>query len=168
MSSKVLGDDLIGVFNEVVALLEKNLKYLEHVNLNPTTAKAYKKTITYLKRRTEKEIASILGIQKQKTRRTRNQSDPEMSDEEIRSLTGEQIKALSSTTVSRKFLEQLASVRFGVSTGALSVLRNRKALVDKLNTLVNHEGTHDAISRAIGSGENSPEPGTQRIRKTSG
>ena len=157
MRSKIPGDDPLGVFKEVVSLLEKNLKYLELVNLNPTTAKAYKKTVAYLKRRTEKEIASILGISKQKIRPTTKQSDPEMSDEEILSLTGEQIKpVLSSTTVSRKFLEHLASVRFGVSTGALSVLRNRDALVDKLNTLVDHEGTHDDISRAIGSGENSP------------
>ena len=157
MSSKIPGDDPLGVFKEVVSLLEKNLKYLELVNLNPTTAKAYKKTITYLKRRTDKEIASILGISKQKARPATKQSDPEMSDEEILSLTGEKIKAvLSSTTVSRKFLEQLASVRFGVSTGALSVLRNRNALVDKLKTLVGHEVTHDAILRAIGSGEHSP------------
>lgn len=156
MGLKTSGDDPAGAFHEVISLLQKNLKYLELLDLDPVTVKAYKKIIAYLKRRTEKDIAGILGTPRKKPRTIASRSDPTMSDEEIGNLSGEQITALLySPTVSRKFLERLASIRFAVSTGALSALRSRDALVDKLNTLVSHEGTHDAISRAIGSDEDS-------------
>ena len=156
------------VFNAVISILERNLKYLKSVELDPTVAKAYRQTIVYLKSRSEEEISNLLKIPKQKTQQTMKETDPELSDGEIMNLTGEQIKGLvSSTAVSRKFLERLASKRFGVSTGALSALRNRSALVDKLNTLVGHEGTHDAIARAIGAGESSPTPAPSTSEKGS-
>jgi len=157
MKSKISPNDLTGVFNEVISLLEKNLKYIELLNWNPTAARAYKKTIAYLKRRSPEEIDSILGTSVRNERSTTRYSDPELTDAEITNLTGVDIKPLlSSPSVSRTFLERLASLRFGVTKGALSMLRSRHALVDKLNTLIDHEGTHAAISRAAGSGENGP------------
>ena len=153
----VLDKDPIEVFRDVTSILEKNCRYLESVELNPVTLSAYKKVIRYLKRRSGDEIRGILGIRKQRTRPKSHREDPRISDDEILRLPLEQINQfLASTDVSRKFLERLASVRFGVSTGALSTLHGRAALVDKLRTLVGHEGTHDAISRAIGSSGDTP------------
>ena len=148
---------LIEIFGEVISVLEKNGKYLEAIGLNPVTAGTYRKVVAYLKRRTDKEIVSIIGIRKPTKRPARKRSDPRMSDAEMHKLSREQIRGfLTSAEVSRKFLEQVASIRFGVSAGALSELRDRDALVNKLSTLVGHEGTHDAISRAIESSDNSP------------
>lgn len=144
------GDDPSDVFAEVLHLLESNLKYLERVGLSPPTAKAYRRTITFLKRRTESEITSIVRGSRRSASIATSRTGPDMSDEEIVALTGAQVEVLlSSRTVSRRFLERLASLRFGVSAGGLSTLRNRAALVDKLRTLLRNESTHDAISRTV-------------------
>lgn len=150
MRPRTHGDDPSDVFAEVLYLLERNLRYLESVGLSPSTAKAYRRTITFLKRRTDSEIASIVRGPKRGASMAASRTGPDMSDEEIVALSGAQIEVLlSSGRVSRRFLERLASLRFGVSVGGLSTLRNRDALVDKLRTLLRNESTHDAISRTV-------------------
>ncbi|MYD87020.1 MAG: hypothetical protein F4010_05015 [Cenarchaeum sp. SB0669_bin_11] len=138
----------IDAFAQVIRILERNLRYLESIGLEPATIEAYKKTISYLKRQTKEGIENIVGSRRGASTRVKRSMDPEMSDQELSVLPGDQVEALLSLPkLSRKFLERLATVRFGVSPGALSSLRSRNALVDKLHTLVSHERTHDAISR---------------------
>ena len=145
-------DDPISVYRDVVSILEKNLKYLVSVNLDSSTEQAYKRIIGYLKDREDNEIVGILGVRKSGGRRSKIAKDPQLSDEEISQLDGRDVlKIVSSNEVTRKFLERLAGVRFGVSVGALSALRNRTAVVEKLRVMVDHENTHDAISRVLKS-----------------
>ena len=145
-------DDPTVAFKEVIAILEKNGRYLEAVGLNPSTRTAYRKTVAYLKRLHVDEIAMILGAGRG-TRETRKRfSDPTMSDDELRNLSAEQIQNyISSKDISRSFLERMARLRFGMTAGALSVHGSRAALVDKVKTLLGHEGTHEAITRIIES-----------------
>lgn len=143
-------DDPNNIFQDIIIILEKNFKYLVSVNLDPTTAIAYKKIVRYLKHLNQEEIEEILGVRRKRTRSARKQKDPQMSDHEILRLSGNEIsEVLSTKPVTRKFLERLAVIRFGISAGALSALRNRDAVVEKLRIMVDHENTHDAISRVL-------------------
>ena len=140
------------IFKEVISILEKNGRYLDVVGLKPATRVAYRKTIAYLKRLHVDEIEMILGTKKRPQGRRKKFSDPEISDAELRNLSADQIRNYAfSNDVSRSFLERIARYRFGMTSGALSVHSNRSALVDKLNTLLGHERTHEAITRAIES-----------------
>jgi hypothetical protein len=71
---------------------------------------------------------------------------PNLSEQEIRAMPIEKILDLASNKeTSRKHLEQIASVRFGVPRGGLSALRSRDALGEKIRTLV--ESKRDARHR---------------------
>ncbi len=87
-------------------------------------------------------------------------ADPDLTDDQVVRLNGEQLKRhFEAENVSRKFLERIAALRFGMTRGALSTLRSRDALTEKLYKLLEHESTHEAISRAaLGKqGNNSTE-----------
>ena len=145
-------DDPTVAFKEVIAILEKNRRYLEAVGLNPSTRTAYRKTVAYLRRLPVDEISMIMGSRRGTRRAQRRTSDPTMSDDEFRNLSADQIRDyISSKDISRKFLERMARFRFGMTSGALSAHGSRAALVDKLDTMLAHEGTHEAIARVVGS-----------------
>lgn len=143
-------EDPTVAFKEVIAILEKNGRYLEGVGLDPTTRTAYRRTVAYLKRLHVDEISKILSSRKGTRGTQRRASDPTMSDDELRDLSADQIRDyISSKDISRNFLERMARLRFGMTAGALSAHGSRAALVDKLDTLLGHEGTHEAITRII-------------------
>lgn len=135
-------------FAEVLGLLEKNLRYLESLGVKETTTEDYRKVLAYLRTRSPSEVSKIFS--KDPIRRKPKVSlDPILTDEEISQLGPEQIrKFLVEETISRMFIERLAAARFGVTKGALSTLRSRNALTEKIQTLLSHEGTHEVISRA--------------------
>lgn len=144
---KELVEQLSG-YAEIVSLMEKNLRYLESLGLDEARLQDYRKVLSHLRTRSAADIGKILG-RKVGPKGKRAAVDPELRDEEIVRLKSDQIERyLKAKEVSRVFLERLASVRFGVTKGALSMLRNREALTDKIRTLLTDEGTHDAISRA--------------------
>jgi hypothetical protein len=135
-------------FSEVVTLLEKNLRYIEALGMDDATLQAYRKVVSHLRSRSPEEIGRIFGG-KVAAKRPPKYSDPDLTDEQIGRLNGEQIKRhLAAEKVSRAFLESIAALRFGVTRGTLSTLRSRDALTQKLLTLLEHESTHEAISRA--------------------
>lgn len=143
-------EDILSSFSEIISILEKNLKYIDSLGMGEETLRDYRKVILYLKGRSKEDIEIILGKQTSK-KKSPKEAEPQISDEELASLTAEQVKAeLLSSKWTRSLLERLASVRFGVTKGALSSLRSRDALIDKLLTLLAHEGTHESISRVVG------------------
>ncbi|NMQ06237.1 hypothetical protein E4Q08_13760 [Candidatus Accumulibacter phosphatis] len=148
-------------FAEVIELLDKNLRYLESLGFGEATTQDYRKILSYLRSRSSSEVAKILG--KNLTRRKpKGVPDPVLTDEEITQLRPEQIKKfLVDEKISRTFLEHLAALRFGVTKGALSTLRSRDALIEKVQTLLAHEGTHEAISRAA-SGQSGNVPSEEQ------
>lgn len=137
-------------FAEVVSLLEKNLRYVEALGMDEITLHDYRKIVSYLRSRSVDEIEKILGKNShRKSVKKEKIIEAVLDDEEIRLLKGADIKKyLASPDATRKFLERIASVRFGVTKGALSNLRSRDALVEKISTLLGHEDTHEAISRS--------------------
>ena len=166
MSEKQSLDDSTGAFREVVSILEKNGRYLEVMGLKPATKEAYRKTVAYLKRMNVDEIENVLRPKRRLQGKRTRFTDPDISDDELRNLSPEEIRKYTlSEDVSRKFLERIAKLRFGVTSGALSVHGSRAALVDKLNTLLGHEGTHQAITRAIASDTSTHEDSPSSERK---
>lgn len=150
MNEKQPADDSVAAFREVVSILEKNGRYLEVVGLKTTTREAYRKTVAYLKRMDVDEIENLLRGKKRDHGTRKRLLDPDVSDDEMRSLSPDRVRQFAeSEEVSRKFLERLAKLRFGMTSGAISVHGSRAALVEKINTLLGHEGTHQAITRAI-------------------
>lgn len=138
----------LDTFAEVVALLEKNLRYIEVLGIDDVTLQAYRKVLSHLRAKSPEEIGRILGG-KVPGKKPLKYIDPDLTEEQVARLSGEQIKQyLDAQNVSRKFLERIATIRFGMAKGALSALRSREALTEKLHTLLEHESTHEAISRA--------------------
>lgn len=147
-------------FAEIILLLEKNLRYIESLGMDVETLQDYRKVLSHLRTRSPDEIERIIGKQASRPIR-RGDAEPDLTDDEMSRLKGEQVKRfLDAPKISRAFLERLASVRFGVTKGALSTLRNREALVEKINTLLAHEGTHDVIARA---GLEQPDTGPRKF-----
>ena len=138
-------------FRDVIGILERNLKYLRSAGLDSSTASAYRKALTFLKRRSEPEVEAILSGRRHRTLAYQQDNESLMTANEISQLSTEDVAKLIDSTLPTDFLEQLAVVRFGMTHGSLSTLRNRSALIDKIKTSLNHEITHDAISRAISS-----------------
>ena len=128
--------------------------------MDDTTLQAYRKLVSHLRTRSPEEIGRILGGRAAAKKPSKN-SDPDLTDEQVERLKGEQIKRhLDAQKVSRAFLERVAALRFGVSRGALSTLRSRDALTEKLQTLLEHERTHEAISRAALGKQGSDQTGS--------
>lgn len=141
----------IGLFRDVVDILERNLSYLRATGLDASTARAYRKTLTFLKRRSDSEVAAILGGPRQHAPPDRRNDESSMATEQIAQLPLEEVAKLIDSAVSRALLEELAVVRFGMTPGSVSAFRSRTALIEKIKTAVNHEVTHEAISRTIAS-----------------
>lgn len=134
----------------IVVLLEKNLRYIETLGVAELILQDYRKVLAYLRTKSPTEIEHILGKKTSKQKKEKvGDEELNLTDEAIGRLSGEQIKEyLERQQIARAFLERVAAIRFGVTKGALSMLRSREALKEKIHTLLAHEGTHDAISRA--------------------
>lgn len=152
-------------YAEVLSLLEKNLRYIESLGIGEARLQDYRKILSHLRTKSPTDIGKILGNKAAKKRQKRDE-EPNLTDEEISRLKGEQIELhLDAQKLSRSFLERLASVRFGVTKGALSMLRSREALTDKIRTLLTHESTHEAISRAaLGQPDANPPNVGQKLK----
>lgn len=141
--------NILSNFGEIISLLEKNLKYIDSLGIDEQRVGDYRKVILYLKGLSTEEIGHILSKQSSK-KKSSKEEEPQITDEELVSMTCEQVKVeLLSPKLTRSVLERFASVRFGVTKGALSTLRSRDALREKLFTLIANEQAHEAISRAI-------------------
>jgi hypothetical protein len=148
-------------FRDVLTLLEKNHAYLSALGLDEATLNDYRRLIGYLKRRSPVEVDDLLRAAAVDARASKVPAE-DISDAIIAEWSHDEVQEnLCSPKLTRAFLERLASVRFGMTRGALSSLRSIDALRDKILTLLAHEGTHAAISRVA-----SAEGQSKRADKT--
>jgi hypothetical protein len=130
-----------------LAFLDDTSKYLKNAGSDIDLLHTVGRLVKYLRGKTSAEIHTILGSVKTQQPST-NISEEQETEEQISSLTADQLRQrLSDVKLSRKALERIAKIRFGVSIGALSTLRDKKSLHDKLLTLIANEGTHDSIAK---------------------
>lgn len=145
---KVDGDSLSLRYKNVIAVLEKNLKYLESVGLDSQVSQDYKRVLASLKAKSLVEVFSVLDKKNPKNTASKDAISA-MSGEDLAKLTLKEIRQkISSPDVSRSSIEKVASVRFGVSKSGLSSLKSKDALLEKIDNLLSNEGVHEIISRA--------------------
>jgi len=160
-------DDLVKTHRELLSLFERTYKYLDSVHADRSLLDAYKRLLRYLLNRPDETVYQILGNPSHSLSMPVREPALGLTDQEINCLTGERIQELASDPkLRRKDLERIAAIRFGVSKGALSSLRSRRALLDKLATLIGNEQTHESIGRAAGNEFRGEKVGQDRVAPT--
>ena len=143
--------DLATEYQNLLNMLARTGKYLEGLNADPSLLKSYRRLLRYLRSQPPERIREILGENSRRSEQLGRKYEPELSEQEICAMACATILDLASNQeTSRRLLERIATLRFGVTRGGLSALRNRVALVEKLRTLIGNESTHDSITRAAG------------------
>jgi hypothetical protein len=138
-----------------IALCKMNIAYLQNIGLEVKQVEAYRRVVAYLEVKLKSRVHQPVGKPAAGKARRRPDEPPLLTDEEIAKLTGDEVVThLHQEKLPRLQIERLAAIRFSVTRGALSTLRTRAALIEKLMTLVANERTHDSISRAVRSEEN--------------
>nr|WP_312969958.1 hypothetical protein [Pseudomonas sp.] len=150
-------DGLMSRHKDVVHLLEKNLKYLESVGVDPSLIGDYKRTIAHLKSRTLVEVMHILATSR-KDFESKLRSE-NFDERKFESMSLEEVSdKLSSPKTTRAVMERIAISRFGMTKGGLSSLHNREALKSKLLSMLNNESAHRAISSVVRESVGSDKP----------
>ena len=153
MNTKSSQSDSAAAYAELLALLEKNLKFIVGVGLDDKRASNYRSLLAYLRSRSTPEIERILrqhdgASSKKAMRKIDTPKHSELTDGEILQMSAVELgERLRSGLLPRSVLERIATARFSITTGALSVLRNRGALQEKLLNVLSNEDTHKAIAR---------------------
>lgn len=139
-------------YQDLLTLLARTEKYLEVAKADAELLKTYKAALRYLRTRPPEVVSEILGARARSGKVSRRGGFHQIpSDEEIWRLTLDQVLEIArDQDTPRSMLERIAKVRFGVTSGGLSALQNRGALLEKLNTLILNEGTHESIARVAG------------------
>lgn len=151
MKPQEIQSDLDVKYQKLLDTLSRTAKYLEGLNIDPSLLNSYKKLLRFLRSRPPEAILEILRETDSTSHKIPKKLQPPLSDQEIHAMPIDKILEMASNPETpRKHLEQIASVRFGVTPGGLSVLRNRQALQEKIRTLVSNENAHNSITRAAG------------------
>jgi len=160
MKSEESRPDVVSEYQDLLKLLTLTGKYLEGIRADPVLLKSYSQLLRYLRSRSPECISEILAGTRRPTQKPTTK--PALSDAEICGLSFEDILRLASNpAVPRLQLERIAVVRFSVTRGALTELRSRDALVEKLRTLIANASTHESITRAAGQhGEGAKRSGS--------
>jgi hypothetical protein len=144
--------DTIRRYRELLALHERTLKYLQAIKIDPELLDIYKAVLHHLRTRTDEQIPAILGMGGKQKAQKRDAALNDPTDVAIERLTLDQVREhVTRESTSRRLLERIAAIRFGVTRGAISSTKSRDALVEKITTLIRNEGTHGAITRAVES-----------------
>jgi pyruvate formate-lyase activating enzyme-like uncharacterized protein len=142
-------------FKQVLKLLDYQLKSIEKIGANPNLISVYRRLLKHLRTLKSNQIDAIL-----ETRATsrEQQRESDESDEQLLKLNLDEIRVLvQSEDASRKYLEKIATTRFGMTKGELSSIPNKNLLVEQLMTLINNEKAHQSIKRMASSKERDSE-----------
>jgi hypothetical protein len=135
-----------------LALLDDTTKYLKNAGCDPALMRTVTSLVKYLRDKETSDICTILGNVEPYTATLTNLESPQETDEQLASLTADQLRQkITDLKLSRNYLERIAKIRFGVTTGALSTLRTKESLIDKLLTMTANEATHDSITKLASS-----------------
>ena len=164
MNSEKNCSDLVIRYQNLLKMMNRTAKYSEEVNADPALVKSYRRLLRYLRSRPPESLHEILGDTTGKSEKAGGKAEPQLSDQEIYEMTFEQILDLGmNQETPRKWLERIATVRFGVTRGGLSALRTREALVAKIRTLIDNESAHDSIRRVS---DGSTRKGSARLTRS--
>lgn len=156
MKRKKIAETPDGKYFRALAFLDDTLKYLKNAESDTDLLHTVGCIVKYLRDKTSSEIHMMLGnVETQQP--AINFASEQETEEQISNLTVDQLRLrLSDAKISRKTLERIAKIRFGVPTGALSMLRDKKSLHEKLLVMIANEVTHDSIANYTGSSKFPP------------
>jgi hypothetical protein len=144
-------------YRELLALHERTLKYLQSIEFDPELLDTYRTVLHHLRTRTDEQIHSILELGTRQKVQKRETATDDPADIAIERMTLDQVREhVTRESTSRRLLERIAAIRFGVTRGAISSAKSRDALIEKITTLVRNEDTHGSITRAVESRNRNP------------
>ncbi len=133
-------------YSTVLGVFDSTLKYLKNIH-HPDSEllKDLEKTIFYLKGVSLTETYEILDEHPhKKTSKASVNRSPNGFD--ISNLSIDKIKDIvNDTQTTRLKMVEIATSRFGVSSGSIASLKNKNMLKDKLLNLIENEKTHSVI-----------------------
>lgn len=130
----------------IVSILEQNLKYLVSLGIDPAIIRDYKLLLGSLNSMHLGQISDVYL----KTGKPRGGKSAKSQLPDVGTLTLDEIRSrLKSPKISRELLEKIAHDRFGISKGAISSLRNKESLIDKLESSLSNEASHDVIASVV-------------------
>lgn len=142
--------DIDTPFDGVLKLVEAYHKLLLQVKSDHSAVDDLGKLLGNLRRLSVPEREVLLASKRsQGTSFLRNRTPDVPEDIVIAMTIGDVLGVLENTETTRHQLERIASLRFGMSRGAISPLP-KEALIEKMRTLAEHESTHASIARAAG------------------
>lgn len=148
MSNKNDDVGLMERHKKLLDVLDKNLKYIESIGVDSVLVSDYKKMVSYMRSKTLVEVLHVFGGYGSKKKRpvpvdaAKDIDFARMSLSEVR-------ERINSPKTTRGLMENIASSRFGVSKGGLSMLRSREALKNKIESLLSNESAHEVISQVV-------------------
>ena len=142
--------EVVRRYREVISLHEQTLRYLQSIEFDADMLQTYKALLHHLRTRTDEQIPAMLGMSVKQKVQKRNVAQDDLADSVIERLTLDQVREqITAKSASRRLLERIAAIRFGVTKGAISSLKSRDILVEKIMTLISNEGTHSSIARVV-------------------
>lgn len=142
---------LIQLYHQLLALQERTGKYLQSIGYDPDVLEVHRRLLRHLRTRSDDQVLEILRAAPRSVPAVGTQEAfrQRIPDRVIEGWTLDDVREHLTKPLTRQELDQIAAVRFGVTKGALSVLRSRNALLQKLLTLIDNESAHSAIARVI-------------------
>lgn len=136
-------------FDAVVKLLDAYQKLLVLAKAENPAVEDLGRIVQNLKRLPDLEREALLSGKRPAQAFAQKKNEEWSADKVVGMTLDDVLNAVRGADTSRAQLERIAALRFGMSKGALSPLP-KDALIEKIRTLVEHEGTHESIARAAG------------------
>lgn len=138
-------------FKQVLKLLNYQLNSIEEIGADPAVISVYRCLVRHLGTLNNKELDTILETQHPLQKHEAKSND---FDEQLFKLNLDEIGTIvQSKDSTRKHLEKIATVRFGMTRGEISRISSKNRLVEQLTTLINNEKAHQSIKRMASSKE---------------
>ena len=141
--------ETLDLYKSLIKVLDINFKALKAANSDQQILDVYGKLIRHLKSQETHEILKIIGRGKSSPKY--KAPSPKIPDAQIEVLTYDEIEALIlNESNTRKFVERIGTIKFGLSSNETKGARNKQQLIEKILMLIENQRTHDAIKSLAG------------------
>lgn len=136
-------------FKQLINVLEYNLKAFKSADSSKTVVELYDQLIKHLKSINYNDFQKILNSKDSVKALPKKKSRDIITDEEAFNLTNNEImKIVSNKETTRKTIEKIAMIKFGMRESELKSIRDKKSLREHLYTIIRNQETHESIRRA--------------------
>ena len=138
----------ITVYKQLLRTLGNTLKTLKTAEANQEMIDMYDQLLSYLKSLRYDDFQDVLNSGKSTKRSQDRYKGTVVPDEQIINLSLDEIKSIiTNSKTSRKRIEKIAIIRFGMRKSEVISIKNKENLIEQLFTLISNQETHESISR---------------------